>query len=304
LRVTRFRTGIDLGGSKIEAIVLNENGQEVFRHRIPTPQNSYSNTVASIEYLIKKADETVDTETKVGIGIPGSLSPTTKLVRNANSTWLIGKPLKQDLEEILGRTVLVENDANCFAVSEAYDGSASKAHTVFGVILGTGVGAGFVIGNKIHQGKNQIAGEWGHNPIPWVKEGELPGERCYCGKNGCLETFISGPAVERQYKNRLGKELEMPNIVVESENGNPVAEEIIKVFENRLARALAQIINVLDPDAIVLGGGLSNIDRLYKNIPKIWGKYIFSDSVSTALHKAKYGDSSGVRGAAWLWEIA
>ena len=304
MRVTRFRTGIDLGGSKIEAIVLNENGKEVFRHRIPSPQNSYSNTVAAIEYLINKADETVDTETKVGIGIPGSLSPTTKLVRNANSTWLIGKPLKQDLEEILGRTVLVENDANCFAVSEAYDGSAREAHTVFGVILGTGVGAGFVIGNKIHQGKNQIAGEWGHNPIPWVKEGELPGERCYCGKNGCLETFISGPAVERQYKNRLGKELEMPLIVAESENGNPVAEEIIKAFENRLARALAQIINILDPDAIVLGGGLSNIDRLYKNVPKIWGKYIFSDSVSTDLHKAKYGDSSGVRGAAWLGEIA
>lgn len=300
MTISRFRTGIDLGGTKIEAIVLDGNGEEVFRHRIIAPQGSYDDTIEAIAYLVNKADNEVSAQTKLGIGIPGSLSPKTNLVRNANSTWLIGKPLKHDLVKILKRDVLIENDANCFAISEAFDGAGSKAHTVFGVILGTGVGAGIVIGKKIHEGKNKIAGEWGHNPIPWAHERDFPGKKCYCGKTGCLETLISGSAIERDFKNLHGRNLNMENIVKESEAGNLKAEQVIKNLEDRLARALAQVINILDPDSIVLGGGLSNIDRLYSNVPKIWLEYIFSDNVSTVLSKARFGDSSGVRGAAWL----
>ena len=300
MTISRFRTGIDLGGTKIEAIVLDGNGEEVFRHRIIAPQGNYNDTIDAIAYLVNKADKEVSALTKTGIGIPGSLSPKTNLVRNANSTWLIGKPLQKDLENILKRDVSIENDANCFAMSEAFDGAGSKAHTVFGVILGTGVGAGIVIDKKVHKGKNKIAGEWGHNPIPWIRKGELPGNECYCGRNGCLETFISGPAIERDFKNLHGSKLKLKNIVKQSEAGNLKAEQIIKNFEDRLARALAQVINILDPDSIVLGGGLSNIDRLYTNVPKLWTEYIFSDDVSTVLSKARFGDSSGVRGAAWL----
>ena len=300
MTISPFRTGIDLGGTKIEAIVLDRNGAEVFRHRIIAPQGNYNDTIEAIAYLVNRADNEVSALTKLGIGIPGSLSPRTNLVRNANSTWLIGKPLKQDLEKILKRDVLIENDANCFAISEAFDGAGSRAHTVFGVILGTGVGAGIVIGKKLHKGKNKIAGEWGHNPLPWANEGELPGKKCYCGRTGCLETFISGPAIEREFKNLHGKHLNMKNIVKESGAGNLKAEQTIRKLEDRLARALAHVINILDPDSIVLGGGLSNIDRLYSNVPKIWAEYIFSDDVSTVLSKARFGDSSGVRGAAWL----
>ena len=300
MTISPFRTGIDLGGTKIEAIVLDRNGAEAFRHRIIAPQGNYNDTIEAIAYLVNRADNEVSALTKLGIGIPGSLSPRTNLVRNANSTWLIGKPLKQDLEKILKRDVLIENDANCFAISEAFDGAGSRAHTVFGVILGTGVGAGIVIGKKLHKGKNKIAGEWGHNPLPWANEGELPGKKCYCGRTGCLETFISGPAIEREFKNLHGKHLNMKNIVKESGAGNLKAEQTIRKFEDRLARALAHVINILDPDSIVLGGGLSNIDRLYSNVPKIWAEYIFSDDVSTELSKARFGDSSGVRGAAWL----
>ena len=300
MTISPFRTGIDLGGTKIEAIVLDRNGAEVFRHRIIAPHGNYNDTIEAIAYLVNRADNEVSALTKLGIGIPGSLSPKTNLVRNANSTWLIGKPLKQDLKKILKRDVLIENDANCFAISEAFDGAGSKAHTVFGVILGTGVGAGIVIGKKIHTGKNKIAGEWGHNPLPWAHEGELPGKKCYCGRTGCLETFISGPAIEREFKNLHGRNLNMKNIVKESLAGNLKAEQVIRNLEDRLARALAHVINILDPDSIVLGGGLSNIDRLYSNVPKIWAEYIFSDDVSTELSKARFGDSSGVRGAAWL----
>ena len=289
-----------MGGTKIEAIVLNGNGEEVFRQRIIAPQGNYNDTIEAITYLVNKADNEVSALTKLGIGIPGSLSPKTNLVRNANSTWLIGKPLKQDLEKILKRNVLIENDANCFAISEAFDGAGDKANTVFGVILGTGVGAGIAIGKKIHKGKNKIAGEWGHNSLPWAHEGELSSKKCYCGRTGCLETFISGPAIEREFKNLHGRNLNMENIVKESEAGNLKAEQVIKTLEDRLARALAHVINILDPDSIVLGGGLSNIDRLYSNVPKIWLEYIFSDDVSTVLSKARFGDSSGVRGAAWL----
>ena len=221
-------------------------------------------------------------------------------MKNSDSLCLNGKPFKKDIENEIGYSVEVENDANCFAISEAFDGAGSKANTVFGVILGTGVGAGIVIGKKIHVGKNKIAGEWGHNPLPWANEGELPGKKCYCGRTGCLETFISGPAIEREFKNLQGKHLNMKNIVRESGAGNLKAEQVIKNLEDRLARALAHVINILDPDSIVLGGGLSNIDRLYSNVPKIWAEYIFSDDVSTVLSKARFGDSSGVRGAAWL----
>ena len=300
MTISRFRTGIDLGGTKIEAIVLDGNGEEIFRRRIIAPQGNYNDTIEAIAYLVNRADNEVSALTQLGIGIPGSLSPKTNLVRNANSTWLIGKPLKQDLEKILKRNVLIENDANCFAISEAFDGAGNTANTVFGVILGTGVGAGIVIGKKIHKGKNKIAGEWGHNPLPWAHEGELPSKKCYCGRTGCLETFISGPAIEREFKNLHGRNLNMENIVKESEAGNLKAEQVIKNLEDRLARSLAHVINILDPDSIVLGGGLSNIDRLYSNVPKIWAEYIFSDDVSTVLSKAKFGDSSGVRGAAWL----
>ena len=298
---TFFRTGIDLGGTKIESIVLDSKGSQVFRKRIPSPQGSYIQTVNAITELVLEADNHVHEITRVGIGIPGALSEQTGLVKNANSTWLIGKPLKSDLEYSLKRRIKIENDANCFTISEAVDGAGAQAQIVFGVILGTGVGGGITINANSLRGINLITGEWGHNPLPWTNERELNQNKCYCGKKGCIETFLSGPAVAKNYYKKTGKVLNVENILALSEAGDLNAQGIFNEFEIHLAKGLAQIINILDPDIIVIGGGLSNISRLYGNTTNIWDKYIFSDCINTKLVPARHGDTSGVRGAAWLW---
>ena len=298
---TFFRTGIDLGGTKIESIVLDSKGSQVFRKRIPSPQGSYIETVNAITELVLEADNHVHEITRVGIGIPGALSEQTGLVKNANSTWLIGKPLKSDLEYSLKRRIKIENDANCFTISEAVDGAGAQAQIVFGVILGTGVGGGITINANSLRGINLITGEWGHNPLPWTNERELNQNKCYCGKKGCIETFLSGPAVAKNYYKKTGKVLNVENILALSEAGDLNAQGIFNEFEIHLAKGLAQIINILDPDIIVIGGGLSNISRLYGNTTNIWDKYIFSDCINTKLVAARHGDTSGVRGAAWLW---
>jgi fructokinase len=293
---TFFRTGIDLGGTKIESIVLDSKGSQVFRKRIPSPQGSYIETVNAITELVLEADNHVHEITRVGIGIPGALSEQTGLVKNANSTWLIGKPLKSDLEYSLKRRIKIENDANCFTISEAVDGAGAQAQIVFGVILGTGVGGGITINANSLRGINLITGEWGHNPLPWTNERELNQNKCYCGKKGCIETFLSGPAVAKNYYKKTGKVLNVENILALSEAGDLNAQGIFNEFEIHLAKGLAQIINILDPDIIVIGGGLSNISRLYGNTTNIWDKYIFSDCINTKLVPARHGDTSGVRG--------
>ncbi|MGH6994890.1 MAG: ROK family protein [Burkholderiales bacterium] len=270
------RIGIDLGGTKTEAIALDAAGREVFRKRVPTPHGDYEGTLRAIVSLVAEAGEG-----SIGIGIPGALSHATGLVKNANSTWLIGKPLKQDLERALGREVRIANDANCFALSEATDGAAAGAEVVFGVILGTGVGGGIVVRGRIVEGVNAIAGEWGHNPLPLLRAEDMPLRPCYCGRAGCIETYLSGSALERDG-----------------------GEAALDLYCERLARALAGVINLLDPDVIVLGGGVSNIARLYDQVPKLWPRHVFSDRIATRLLPPRHGDSSGVRGAAWLWEPA
>ncbi|MDW8467661.1 MAG: ROK family protein [Burkholderiales bacterium] len=271
------RIGIDLGGTKIEAVSLDPQGRELFRKRIPTPRGDYEATIAAIAGLVREAGEG-----SVGVGIPGALSRMTGRVKNANSTWLIGRALKEDLERALGREVRIANDANCFALSEAVDGAGRGARVVFGVILGTGVGGGIVVEGRVLTGPNAIAGEWGHNPLPLPQEADLPLRECYCGRLGCIETYLCGPALAQE--------------------GGAASEPAMARYEERLARALAGVINLLDPDVIVLGGGLSNIARLYENVPRLWGRYVFSDRVDTRLCPPVHGDASGVRGAAWLWD--
>ena len=283
------RIGIDLGGTKIEVVVL-DSGREVFRKRIASPQGSYQATLDAISSLVGDAGEGT-----VGIGIPGSISPTTGLVKGANSTWLIGKPFREDLEKVLGRPVRMENDANCFALSEAVDGAGRGAKVVFGAILGTGVGGGIVVEGKVLTGPNAIAGEWGHNPLPAPTADDLPHPVCYCGRKGCIETYLSGPGLARDYEKRTGRRLAAEEIVA-------LGDESLSRYEERLARALASVINVLDPDVIVLGGGMSNVARLYTEVPRLWGRHVFSDQVATRLERNQHGDSSGVRGAAWLWD--
>lgn len=261
----------------------------MFRKRIPSPRGDYAATIQSVSTLVREAGEGT-----VGIGIPGALSRVTGLVKNANSTWLIGKPLKQDLEEALGRPVRLENDANCFALSEATDGAGKGARVVFGVILGTGVGGGIVVDGKVVTGANSIAGEWGHNPLPTPTADDLPLPDCYCGREGCIETYLSGPALARDYMQRTGRRLPTEEAVLH--------EETMARYAERLARALASVINVLDPEVIVLGGGMSNVSRLYTEVPRLWTRHVFSDHVATRLAPPLHGDSSGVRGAAWLWE--
>jgi len=296
-----LRIGIDLGGSKIECIALNNNGKTLFRERLGTPAGDYEATVKAVAALVETAErETGKTAARVGIGIPGTLSKKSGLVKNANSVCLIGQPLDKDLEAALGRPVRLANDANCFALSEATDGAAKGHQVVFGAILGTGVGGGIVIDQKVITGPNAIAGEWGHNPLPWLQDDERPGPSCYCSQSGCLETFLSGPGLERDHFETIGEKLKSPEIVKRAQNSNDPANQTMMRYENRLARALAALINILDPDCIVIGGGLSNIDRLYQNVPKLWGDYVFSDQVETRLVAPMHGDSSGVRGAAWL----
>jgi fructokinase len=295
------RIGVDLGGTKIEAIALDGHGQERFRHRVPTPRGSYEGTIEAVASLVRRAEAVVGTST-VGIGMPGVISPATGLVKNANSTWLNGRTLAEDIMRCLERPVRLANDANCFALSEATDGAAAGQTVVFGVILGTGVGGGVVVGGRVVTGANAIAGEWGHNALPWPVPEELPGPDCYCGRQGCIETFLSGPGLARDHRERTGTMLDVEALVALAKAGDSTAEATMARYEDRLARGLASIINVLDPDTIVLGGGLSNITRLYERVPRLWDQYVFSDAVVTRLVRAAHGDSSGVRGAAWLWE--
>lgn len=295
-----LRLGLDLGGSKIEIIALDHDGEALLQHRVATPINDYQATLDSIAGLVSAAENELGERGTVGIGIPGSPSPATGLIRNANSVCLNGKPLAKDIEGQLQRSVRVTNDANCFALSEATDGAGMGAQSVFGVIIGTGTGAGIVISGKIHDGPNGIAGEWGHNPLPWPRMDELPGRECWCGMCGCIETWLSGPALELDWFELSGDLRPAVEIDRLAATGDVQAETILREYEHRLARGLGHIINVLDPEVIVLGGGLSNMQRLYSNVPELWEEFIFSDIVRTKLLPPKYGDSSGVRGAAWL----
>jgi fructokinase len=295
------RIGIDLGGTKIEGIALDADGRERFRHRVATPRGDYGATVEAVASLVAQAEAIVGPST-VGVGMPGVVSPATGLVKNANSTWLNGRPLSEDLAVRLERPVRLANDANCFALSEATDGAAAGEPVVFGVILGTGVGGGLVVNGRVVTGANAIAGEWGHNPLPWPEAGEWPGPPCYCGRTGCIETFLSGPGLARDFNVRAGREVDAASLVAEAEAGNADARDSVSTYEHRLARGLAAVINVFDPGAIVLGGGVSNIARLYQRVPRLWPEFVFSDAIVTRLVRAAHGDSSGVRGAAWLWE--
>jgi fructokinase len=304
----RARIGVDLGGTKIEAILLGAKGEVLTRRRVASPRGEYEATLAAVGRLVNELETSLPGETtgdparaSVGVGIPGAISPATGLVKNANSTWLIGKPLDRDLERLLARPVRVANDANCFAVSEAVDGAGAGAHLVFGVILGTGVGGGIAIHGRPLLGANAIAGEWGHNPLPWPMAGELEGRPCYCGREGCIETFLSGPALEAEYRGKAGRPLAAAAIAQAAAGGEAIAQAVMARYEERLARGLAHVVNLLDPEVIVLGGGLSNIGRLYETVPRLWGRFVFSDRVDTRLRPPVHGDSSGVRGAAWLW---
>ena len=297
-----MRIGIDLGGTKIEGIAIGDDGSERLRRRIPAPRGDYQRTLDAVAGLVLEIERGVGARGTVGLGIPGTISPATGLIKNANSTWLNGTRLGEDLERRLDRPLRFANDANCFALSEATDGAAAGAAVVFGVIIGTGTGGGVVVNQRVLSGANAVAGEWGHNPLPAPRDGEWPGPPCYCGRSGCIETFLSGPALARDYAaGGGGGEATAIEIAARAEGGDPAAEAALERYAERLARALGSVINLLDPDVIVLGGGLSNIDRLYERVPQLWAPYVFSDRVATSLVRARHGDSSGVRGAAWLW---
>ena len=295
-----LRIGIDLGGTKVEASAIDRDGRIRARRRIATPAGDYDGTIAALAGLVAATEREVGRCASVGVGIPGTIAAATGLVKNANSTWLIGRPLGRDLEAALGRPVRFANDANCFALSEALDGAAAGCGTVFGVILGTGVGGGIVIGGQLLVGANAIAGEWGHNPMPAPQPDELPGSPCYCGRTGCIETFLSGPGLAADHRRRTGHDLAAPEIAAAAAS-DPDCRASLDRYAERLARALASVINLIDPDAIVLGGGLSAFGFLYDEVPRLWGRHIFSDTVATRLLPPAHGDSSGVRGAAWLW---
>ncbi len=296
-----IRIGIDLGGTKIEGVALAANDRAVARRRIPTPREDYDGSVRAIAGLVASIETDVHERGTVGIGMPGAISPATGLVKNANSTWLNGRPLREDLERVLGRSVRLANDANCFALSEACDGAAAGAEVVFGVIIGTGTGGGIVVRRQVLTGPNAVSGEWGHNPLPWPQPGEWPGEPCYCGRSGCIETFLSGPGLAGDHQRVTGVRMGSEAVVAEAAGGDEQAEASLRRYESRMARALASVINVLDPDVIVLGGGLSKLDRLYANVPAQWAQWVFSDRVDTRLVPPRHGDASGVRGAARLW---
>jgi fructokinase len=293
-----LRLGIDLGGTKIEIVALADDSAELLRRRLPTPRGDYPRTLVAVAGLVKEAEDQLRQRGSIGVGIPGAESRITGLIKNANSTWLIGKPLRRDLATLLQREVRLANDANCFALSEATDGAAAGAAVVFGVILGTGVGGGIVVHGKVLSGANAIAGEWGHNRLL----GDEPAwPECYCGRMGCVETFLSGPGMKRDHAQAHGEILDPEEIAARAAAGDTACESTLRRYEQRLARALAQVITILDPDAIVLGGGLSNLDRLYANVPNLWGAEVFSDQVTSRFLKNRHGAASGVRGAAWLW---
>jgi fructokinase len=297
----RVRIGVDLGGTKIEGIVIDRQGRVQAHARLPTPRGNYADTLAAISTIVARLEGHAGARAVVGIGMPGAVSPATGLIKNANSTWLNGQPFVEDVRRILDRPVRVANDADCFALSEATDGAAVGAVTVFGVIVGTGTGGGIVVHGRLCAGPNAIAGEWGHNMLPWPRDGEWPGPPCYCGRTGCIETFLSGPGLERDYHCATGRTAGTPEISAAARAGEAEAEEAFARYEDRMARALASIINVLDPHVIVLGGGMSNLERLYTRVPALWTPWVFSDRVDTRLVRNAHGDASGVRGAAWLW---
>jgi fructokinase len=296
-----MRFGIDLGGTKIEIIALDDRGETLLRRRVPTPAGDYAGTLDAIAQLVRGAERELGQPGTVGVGIPGAVSPLTNLVKGSNSRVLIGKPLERDLSDKLERPVRLQNDANCFALSEATDGAAAGGGVVFGIILGTGTGAGLVIDGKIVEGHNKIAGEWGHMSLPWMREGEWPGVRCYCGKLGCVEMFLSGQGLAREHAKRTGQQLTAEQIGDAAEAGEGVALETLREYRDRLARSLAVIINICDPDVIVAGGGLSNMTPIYDGLLAEIERYAFSDALDTRIVRAAHGDSSGVRGAAWLW---
>ncbi len=300
-----MRIGVDVGGTKIEAVSL-DGAREIGRLRVDTPRDDYEATLDAIRALVGDLERAAGATGTVGIGIPGTIATATGLVKNANSTWLIGKPLQRDVEARLGRPVRVANDANCFAMSEASDGAAAGVEIVFGVIVGTGTGAGIVVRGQVLTGANGIAGEWGHNALPWPGDDEHPGPSCYCGKHGCIETFLSGPGMTADHERHTGQRVMPRAIEHAAARGEAAASAAMERYELRMARALASVINILDPDVIVLGGGMSKIDRLYENVPRLWGQWVFAATgstpdVRTRLTRAAHGDASGVRGAAWLW---
>ena len=296
-----MRIGIDLGGTKIEGVALDEGGGVTARKRVPTPRGDYDGTIRAIVEVVATLEQETGARASVGLGMPGIISPATGLVKNANSVCLNGHPLDRDLSAALCREVRVENDANCFALSEAIDGAAAGHACVFGVILGTGTGGGVVVNGRIQRGRNAVGGEWGHNPLPWPGDDERPGDPCYCSRSGCIETFLSGPGLARDFRRATGEDVPGETIAARAQSGDIRATACLDRYVDRLARSLSTIINVLDPDTIVLGGGLSAIDRLYTDVPARWGRYVFSDRVETGLLRPRFGDASGVRGAAWLW---
>lgn len=297
-----MRIGVDLGGTKIEVLVMDEQGVERLRRRVPTPQHDYAGALATIATLVTDAERELGVTCSVGIGTPGAISAVSGTIKNANSTCLNGRPFKQDIEQALGREVRLANDANCFALSEAVDGAGAGAGVVFGVILGTGVGGGIVVNGHVLGGANAIAGEWGHNPLPFLRDEDKPEPTCYCGRHACIEAYLSGPGMARDHLLHSGRSCDAGAIAAAALAGEPAALATMERYVDRLARALAHVINILDPDVIVLGGGLSNIDRLYVDVPQAWTRYVFSDHVATRLLRNVHGDASGVRGAAWLWE--
>lgn len=295
-----LRLGVDLGGTKTEIVALGDDGELVVRRRVPTPAHDYVAIVETIASLVREVESELGQRGTVGVGTPGAISPATGLIKNANTVVLNGRALGRDLTAALEREVRVANDANCFALSEAVDGAAAEAEVVFGVIIGTGTGAGIVVGGRPLRGRNAVAGEWGHNPLPWPRDEERPGPQCYCGKAGCIETFLSGPGLRRDHQEHTGDDIDPAEIVRRAAAGDEQAEATLTRYEDRLGRSLATIVNVLDPSCIVLGGGLSNIERLYVNVPPVLERHAFSDRVDTKIVRARHGDSSGVRGAAWL----
>lgn len=296
-----MRIGIDLGGTKIEGVAMDAEGHELGRQRVATPRHDYDGTLQAIAGLVAALEQRFGGPASIGVGMPGIISPATGLVKNANSTWLIGRRFDHDLARVLARPVRLANDANCFALAEATDGAGAGARVVFGVILGTGVGGGLVFDGRIYEGAHHIAGEWGHNPLPAPGDDERPGPECYCGRRGCIETFLSGPGWAADTARRTGRGLDAEGLAGAARRGDADARAAVERYADRLARAAASVINIVDPDVIVLGGGLSNLESLYDEVPRRWARHVFSDEVHTRLVRARHGDSSGVRGAAWLW---
>jgi fructokinase len=298
-----LRIGIDLGGSKIEFIALEGDGRERHRHRVPTPRGDYGGTIRAIKEGVEQIEAELRRSASVGIGIPGTISGITHTVKNANSTWMNGRPFDRDLSTALNREVRCANDANCLAVSEATDGAGAGKRVVFAIILGTGCGGGLAIEGRVHNGRNGVAGEWGHTTLPWMRADEFPGPDCYCGFKGCIETWISGTGLEADYERATKTKLKGKEIIARCEAGDAAAVASLERFEDRLTRSLAQMVNILDPDIIVLGGGVSQVPRLYQNVPHRLKEYVFGKEADTPVVVAKHGDASGVRGAAWLWPL-